>query len=77
MGGPIVANVACAAFIVYFLAYFYFEGPTGDRNPKEKGRRQVYWLMLHLPFLLLTVLLLLGMLIFSLMFSMLKHHDKG
>ncbi|EUC57236.1 low temperature requirement protein LtrA [Rhizoctonia solani AG-3 Rhs1AP] len=34
----VAINIACAAIIVYFLAYFYFEGPTGRRDPKgSKG----------------------------------------
>ncbi|KAG8699337.1 hypothetical protein FRC11_013771, partial [Ceratobasidium sp. 423] len=58
---PIVANIICSGFIVYFLAYLYFEGPSsGHMDLKEKGQRKVYWLLLHLPFLLCVVLLLQG-----------------
>ncbi|KAF8601824.1 hypothetical protein BDV93DRAFT_607936 [Ceratobasidium sp. AG-I] len=60
LDGPIVINVACAAFIVYFLAHLYFEGVTGNRELKEHGRRRVYWVLLHLPLLLSIVLLLQG-----------------
>ncbi|KAG8685820.1 hypothetical protein FRC09_014512 [Ceratobasidium sp. 395] len=42
LGGPIVSNVTCAAFIVCFLAYLYFEGPTGNRELKPRGRRRSY-----------------------------------
>ncbi|CAE6451724.1 unnamed protein product [Rhizoctonia solani] len=58
---PIVVNIFCSGFIVYFLAYLYFEGPSsGHMDPKDKSRRKVYWLLLHLPFLLCIVLLLQG-----------------
>ncbi|CAE7060715.1 unnamed protein product [Rhizoctonia solani] len=60
LGGPVAINIACAAVIVYFLAYFYFEGPTGRRDPKGTGVRQVVWLLFHFPFLLSIILLLLG-----------------
>ncbi|CAE6488593.1 unnamed protein product [Rhizoctonia solani] len=62
LGGPVAINLICAAFIIYLLAYFYFEGPTGHRGLKEKGRklRQMTWLLLHLPFMLSIILLLLG-----------------
>ncbi|CAE6529179.1 unnamed protein product [Rhizoctonia solani] len=59
--GPIVVNIICTGFIVYFLAFLYFEGPTaGHTDPKDMTRRKVYWLLLHLPFLLSIVLLLQG-----------------
>ncbi|CEL63473.1 hypothetical protein RSOLAG1IB_10789 [Rhizoctonia solani AG-1 IB] len=59
--GPIVVNILCTGFIVYFLAYLYFEGPTaGHADPRDKTRRKMYWLLLHLPFLLCIVLLLQG-----------------
>ncbi|CAE6451731.1 unnamed protein product [Rhizoctonia solani] len=59
--GPIVVNIICTGFIVYFLAYLYFEGPTsGHADPLDKTRRKMYWLLLHLPFLLCIVLLLQG-----------------
>ncbi|CAE6494056.1 unnamed protein product [Rhizoctonia solani] len=58
---PIVTNIICSGLIVYLLAYLYFEGPSsGHMDLKEKGRRKVYWLLLHLPFLLCVVLLLQG-----------------
>ncbi|QRW20611.1 low temperature requirement protein LtrA [Rhizoctonia solani] len=58
---PIVTNIFCSGFIVYFLAYLYFEGPSsGHTDIKDKARRKVYWLLLHLPFLLCIVLLLQG-----------------
>ncbi|CAE6398529.1 unnamed protein product [Rhizoctonia solani] len=57
---PVYANIACAAIIVYFLAYFYFEGPTGRRDPKGSSIRGMMWLMFHLPFMLAIMLLLLG-----------------
>ncbi|CCO34175.1 hypothetical protein BN14_08268 [Rhizoctonia solani AG-1 IB] len=60
LGGPVPANMACTAFIVYFLAYFYFEGPTSRRDPKGSEVRKMWWMMLHLPFLLGIILLLLG-----------------
>ncbi|KAG8693521.1 hypothetical protein FRC09_010447 [Ceratobasidium sp. 395] len=60
LGGPIVSNVTCAAFIVCFLAYLYFEGPTGNRELKPRGRRRVCWVVLHFPFLLCVILLLQG-----------------
>ncbi|KAF8601794.1 hypothetical protein BDV93DRAFT_227926 [Ceratobasidium sp. AG-I] len=60
LGGPIITNVACAAFIIYFLAYLYFEGPTGNQELKERGRRRVVWVVLHFPFLLCIILLLQG-----------------
>ncbi|CAE6449155.1 unnamed protein product [Rhizoctonia solani] len=60
LGGPVAANIACAAIIVYFLAYLYFEGPTGRRDPKGGSTRKMFWLLLHLPFLLCIILLLLG-----------------
>ncbi|KAH7338475.1 hypothetical protein B0J17DRAFT_628955 [Rhizoctonia solani] len=50
----------CAAVIVYFLAYFYFEGPTGRRDPKGSKVRQTVWMLLHFPFMLSIILLLLG-----------------
>ncbi|EUC57240.1 low temperature requirement protein LtrA [Rhizoctonia solani AG-3 Rhs1AP] len=52
LGGPVATNIACAAIIVYFLAYFYFEGPTGRRDPKGSRVRQMIWLLLHFPFML-------------------------
>ncbi|KAH7338462.1 hypothetical protein B0J17DRAFT_718118 [Rhizoctonia solani] len=59
--GPIVVNIICTGFIVYFLAFLYFEGPSsGHTDSKDKIRRKVYWLLLHLPFLLCVVLLLQG-----------------
>ncbi|KAH7338473.1 hypothetical protein B0J17DRAFT_662609 [Rhizoctonia solani] len=60
LGGPVTANIACAAIIVYFLAYLYFEGPTRRRDPKTGSTRKMFWLLLHLPFLLCIILLLLG-----------------
>ncbi|KAG8716085.1 hypothetical protein FRC08_009845 [Ceratobasidium sp. 394] len=60
LGGPIVSNVTCAAFIVCFLAYLYFEGPTGSQELKARGRRRVCWVVLHFPFLLCVILLLQG-----------------
>ncbi|CAE6394429.1 unnamed protein product [Rhizoctonia solani] len=60
LGGPVATNIACAAIIVYFLAYFYFEGPTGRRDPKGSRVRQMIWLLLHFPFMLSIILLLLG-----------------
>ncbi|QRW07099.1 low temperature requirement protein LtrA [Ceratobasidium sp. AG-Ba] len=60
LGGPIVSNVTCAAFIVCFLAYLYFEGPTGSRELKARGRRRASWVVLHFPFLLCVILLLQG-----------------
>ncbi|KAG9118808.1 hypothetical protein FRC07_006496, partial [Ceratobasidium sp. 392] len=60
LGGPIVSNVTCAAFIICFLAYLYFEGPTGGRELKPRGRRRVCWVVLHFPFLLSVILLLQG-----------------
>ncbi|KAF8601825.1 hypothetical protein BDV93DRAFT_558208 [Ceratobasidium sp. AG-I] len=59
-GGPTVTNIACAALIIYFLAYLYFEGSTGNRDLKESGRRQVYWVVMHFPLLLFIILLLQG-----------------
>ncbi|CAE6529186.1 unnamed protein product [Rhizoctonia solani] len=62
--GPIIVNILCTGFIVYFLAFLYFEGPSsGHTDSKDKIRRKVYWLLLHLPFLLCIVLLLQGELI--------------
>ncbi|CAE6468036.1 unnamed protein product [Rhizoctonia solani] len=62
--GPIIVNIICTGFIVYFLAFLYFEGPSsGHTDSKDKIRRKVYWLLLHLPFLLCIVLLLQGELI--------------
>ncbi|KAL5634232.1 hypothetical protein ACGC1H_006150 [Rhizoctonia solani] len=59
--GPILVNIVCTGFIVYFLAFLYFEGPTsGHMDPNDKTRRRIYWLLLHLPFLLCIVLLLQG-----------------
>ncbi|KAJ1305000.1 hypothetical protein OPQ81_000043 [Rhizoctonia solani] len=59
--GPIVTNIICTGFIVYLLAYLYFEGPSSSHmDSKEKALRKVYWLLLHLPFLLCVVLLLQG-----------------
>ncbi|CAE7146740.1 unnamed protein product [Rhizoctonia solani] len=59
--GPILVNIVCTGFIVYFLAFLYFEGPTtAHMDPNDKTRRKVYWLLLHLPFLLCIVLLLQG-----------------
>ncbi|KAG9080384.1 hypothetical protein FRC06_006649, partial [Ceratobasidium sp. 370] len=60
LGGPIVSNVTCAAFIICFLAYLYFEGPTGSQELKPRGRRRVCWVVLHFPFLLCVILLLQG-----------------
>ncbi|CAE6349136.1 unnamed protein product [Rhizoctonia solani] len=60
LGGPVAANIACTAIMVYFLAYFYFEGPTGRRDPKGSEVRHMWWMMIHLPFLLGIILLLLG-----------------
>ncbi|CAE6418925.1 hypothetical protein ACGC1H_006156 [Rhizoctonia solani] len=60
LGGPMAVNITCAAVIVYFLAYFYFEGPTGRRDPKGSKVRQMIWLLLHFPFMLSIILLLLG-----------------
>ncbi|CAE6424702.1 unnamed protein product [Rhizoctonia solani] len=60
IGGPVPANIICAAFLVYFLAYFYFEGPTGHRDPKGSSVRQMMWMLLHFPFHLGIILLLLG-----------------
>ncbi|KAF8598972.1 hypothetical protein BDV93DRAFT_560873 [Ceratobasidium sp. AG-I] len=59
--GPIVANIACAAVTIYFLAYLYFEGSTTYREMKEGNPRQVYWVILHFPLLLFIILLLQGM----------------
>ncbi|CAE6410379.1 unnamed protein product [Rhizoctonia solani] len=60
LGGPVAVNIACAATIVYFLAYFYFEGPTGRRDPKGSKVRRMVWMLLHFPFMLSIILLLLG-----------------
>ncbi|CAE6410393.1 unnamed protein product [Rhizoctonia solani] len=60
LGSAVVVNIFCAALIVYLLAYFYFEGPTGDRNLKGSNRRQMEWMLSHFPFLLSIILLLLG-----------------
>ncbi|KAF8601826.1 hypothetical protein BDV93DRAFT_607937 [Ceratobasidium sp. AG-I] len=61
LGGPIVINIACAACVIYFLAYLYFEGPTGHRGLEEESCREVYWMFMNLPFLLFIILLLQGM----------------
>ncbi|CAE6483845.1 unnamed protein product [Rhizoctonia solani] len=60
LGGPVAINIICAAVIVYFLAYIYFEVPTGRRDPKGSKLRQMVWLLLHFPFMLSIILLLLG-----------------
>ncbi|KAF8751916.1 Bacterial low temperature requirement A protein (LtrA) [Rhizoctonia solani] len=60
LGEQVYTNLASAAIIVYLLAYLYFEGPTANRNPKGSGLRQMMWLLLHLPFMLSIMLLLLG-----------------
>ena len=58
---PILANIICSGFIVYFLAFLYFEGPSsGHMDPNDTTRRKIYWLLLHLPFLLCIMLLLQG-----------------
>ncbi|CAE6388699.1 unnamed protein product [Rhizoctonia solani] len=59
--GPIIVNIICSGFIVYFLAFLYFEGPSSSHmEPNNKAQRKIYWLLLHLPFLLCVVLLLQG-----------------
>ncbi|CAE6427432.1 unnamed protein product, partial [Rhizoctonia solani] len=59
--GPIVYNVGCAALIITFIAYLYFESPTDtDISGLEDNRRSGYWMFCHLPLLLSIILLLIG-----------------
>ncbi|KEP45988.1 putative transmembrane protein, partial [Rhizoctonia solani 123E] len=59
LDGPIVYNVGCAALILTFIAYLYFQSPIGPADRKS-DRRRGYWIMLHLPLLISLVLLLVG-----------------
>ncbi|KAH7338455.1 hypothetical protein B0J17DRAFT_423956 [Rhizoctonia solani] len=59
VGRLIGANVISAAFIIWFIAYLYFEGPT-VLNPKGEGLRRLVWMVTYLPFLSSIFLLLVG-----------------
>ncbi|KAG8792256.1 hypothetical protein FRC12_006639 [Ceratobasidium sp. 428] len=55
-GGPTGAGIICCAIIIFFLVYLYFEGAA----PIKTVRRRAAWAMVHLPWLLSTILLLEG-----------------
>ncbi|KAG8736597.1 hypothetical protein FRC10_009132 [Ceratobasidium sp. 414] len=55
-GGPTGGGIVCCAVIVFFLVYLYFEGAA----PLKSVRRRAAWAMVHLPWLLSTILLLEG-----------------
>ncbi|KAG9075454.1 hypothetical protein FS749_012871 [Ceratobasidium sp. UAMH 11750] len=53
---PIGAAVVCCIIIEFFLAYLYFNGAA----PLKSVWRRAAWTMMHLPWLLTTILLLEG-----------------
>lgn len=55
--------------MVYFLAYFCLERPIGERDPEDNSPHQMYWVLLHFPFVLGLILLLLGMLVLRILNS--------
>ncbi|QRV88301.1 low temperature requirement protein LtrA [Ceratobasidium sp. AG-Ba] len=55
-GGPTAGGIVSCAFIVFFLVYLYFQGAA----PLQAVRRRAAWAMVHLPWLLSTILLLEG-----------------
>ncbi|KAG8723986.1 hypothetical protein FRC09_000883 [Ceratobasidium sp. 395] len=55
-GSPTGAGIICCAIIIFFLVYLYFEGAA----PINTVRRRSAWAMVHLPWLLSTILLLEG-----------------
>ncbi|KAG8693075.1 hypothetical protein FRC08_009334 [Ceratobasidium sp. 394] len=55
-GGPTGAGIVCCAIIIFFLVYLYFEGAA----PLKSVRRRAAWAMVHLPWLLSSILLLEG-----------------
>ncbi|CAE6451712.1 unnamed protein product [Rhizoctonia solani] len=59
-GRAIAVNVVSAAFIIWFIAYIYFEGPTSGSNPKGEGVRRMLWMVFYLPLLASIFLLLVG-----------------
>ncbi|CAE6529196.1 unnamed protein product [Rhizoctonia solani] len=52
-------NVVSAAFIIWFIVYIYFEGPTAS-NPSGEGLRRLVWMVTYLPFLSSIFLLFIG-----------------
>ncbi|QRW26608.1 low temperature requirement protein LtrA [Rhizoctonia solani] len=57
--GPIVYDVGCAALIVSFIAYLYFQSPIEPSDPKD-DRHSGCWMFWHLSLLLSIILLLIG-----------------
>ncbi|CAE6529202.1 unnamed protein product [Rhizoctonia solani] len=55
----VAVNVVSAAFIIWFIAYLYFEGPIIESNLDE-GLRRLIWMVTYLPFLASIFLLLVG-----------------
>ncbi|QRV94297.1 transmembrane protein [Ceratobasidium sp. AG-Ba] len=56
---PTATGIISCAFIVFLLAYLYFNGAA----PLKAVRRRVAWVMMHIPWLLSVILLLEGMFI--------------
>ncbi|EUC57251.1 transmembrane protein, putative [Rhizoctonia solani AG-3 Rhs1AP] len=61
IGRTVGINIVCAACTIWFIAYIYFEGPKGETSPALTSLRYLLWMILHLPFLVSTVLMLIGM----------------
>ncbi|KAH7338453.1 hypothetical protein B0J17DRAFT_423902 [Rhizoctonia solani] len=53
----VAVNVVSAAFIIWFITYLYFEGPTVESDLDE-GLRRLVWMVTYLPFLASIFLLL-------------------
>ncbi|KAF8747443.1 Bacterial low temperature requirement A protein (LtrA), partial [Rhizoctonia solani] len=65
VGRAIAVNVISTAFIIWFIAYIYFEGPhsgsgSKDSTPSGEGLRRMVWMVIYLPLLASIFLLLVG-----------------
>ncbi|CEL63476.1 hypothetical protein RSOLAG1IB_10792 [Rhizoctonia solani AG-1 IB] len=60
VGRAIAVNVISTAFIIWFIAYIYFEGPKSGSNPKGEGLRRMAWMVFYLPLLASIFLLFVG-----------------
>ncbi|KAF8754689.1 hypothetical protein RHS01_06137 [Rhizoctonia solani] len=61
VGRAIAVNVVSTAFIIWFIAYIYFEGPHSGTTPKGEGIRRMIWMVMYLPLLASIFLLFVGM----------------
>lgn len=53
-------NTLGSAFIVFFLAFLYFEVPARNSTSMNNDERQVLWLLSHFPFVVGVILLMTG-----------------